>query len=247
MSKEKPSQKAVPLFNDISDLIYVSPAQREIEEVMKKQEEEILKMRILKLANKWGWWNFYQRALLVFSLRDYKRRQKYPRLDGEGKSESIMLIGQNPSESSNLKNIWEDTYGKILHSLLSEVGISPEEVYTTNLYKYPTEKNRKLSKEEIASGRYELLTEIRINLPSVIVTLGSQAKDSFPENTFEDIPVVHAIHPSYVARFPEKKVEIINQLKVAKGIDEKTRIRKRIVREGNERLRNNGAPQEGSS
>lgn len=247
MNKEKQSQKEVPLFNDISDLIYVSPAQREIEEVMRKQEEEILKMRILKLANKWGWWNFYQRALLVFSLRDYKRRQKYPRLDGEGNSGSIMLIGQNPSESSNLKNVWEDTYGKILHSLLSEVGINPEEVYTTNLYKYPTEKNRKLSKEEISSGRYELLTEIRINLPSVIVTLGSQAKDSFPENTFEDIPVVHAIHPSYVSRFPEKKVEIINQLKVAKGIDEKTRIRKRIVSEGNERRRNNGASKEGSS
>lgn len=91
----------------------------------------------------------------------------------------IMLIGINPSIHSSLKSAWEDGFGRSLISFLSEVDIKKEEIWLTNLYKFPTEDNRALSKEEIKEGWEELKDEIEECQPRCIIAMGKQVSDCF--------------------------------------------------------------------
>ncbi len=143
---------------------------------------------------------------------DYKKR-----LEPSGEYGSIMFIGTNPSEASSLSNVWEDNYGKFFGSLLDTAGIDANSIWMTNLYKQSTEKNRPLNKEEIGIGREELLMEIAMVSPTVIVALGTQAQSIFGD-VYNWIPVVKLSHPSYIQRFSneEHRSNFINQLRSLK-------------------------------
>ena len=147
---------------------------------------------------------------------------KSKRLEPQGKREGIMFIGTNPSERSQLKDLWKDPYGIYFGEFLREAGIDPLEVWVTNLYKYPTENNRPLTLEEISDGKLELLYEIQYVNPKIIILLGKQAMEVFNAKLYEfteykKYKTLGMLHPSYVNRMQGQiKEEFIKQLKKIK-------------------------------
>lgn len=171
---------------------------------------------------------FYKRLDLTMrkiGLGIMKILYKEPgRLNPSGKMGGIMLVGTNPSIHSKLTNIWEDNYGIFLKACLKEAGINHEEIWITNLYKRPTEKNRLLDDEEIDKGLQELLCEISVVNPKVIGMLGKQVQIAMdPDNNgyiqLEEMNLVGLPHPSWIKLYatPEQKVDFINQLKRLKN------------------------------
>lgn len=96
---------------------------------------------------------------------------------GEGSSESqIMFIGEAPG-------YWEDLEGKpfvgsagnFLDTLLSEAGLSRENVFIGNVLKCRPPKNRQPSSDEIRTCTPYLDRQIRVIQPKIIVTLGNHS------------------------------------------------------------------------
>lgn len=198
-----------------------SEDQREISQ--HEAEITLIYLNAIKACKKWNWWHQLKRWESFYKLQYMKKIAKKPRLEGQGKSNSIMFIGINPSVRSGFGNIWEDPFGKYFSSFLSEAGISPREVYMTNVYKYPTEDNRAPFPNEIRRGWPELEAEIAFNDPTVIVTLGKLPEAILKTGGYDIIPL---LHPAYVKRAPTTKVEFIKKLKQIKKIHEQKRIRK---------------------
>lgn len=139
-----------------------------------------------------------------------------------GKGKGIMIVGLNPSIKNQCKEFWLTLYGKFLNEVLIQADIVPSEVWITNLYKYPTPYNRALKNSEISIGFQELMSEISIMKPQVIVPLGRQANQAFEKllGLYDSkFKVFYGVeHPSYVRRFKRKKVdEYINQFKEIKS------------------------------
>lgn len=181
----------------------------------------------IKTCNKIGNFHLMKRWEAAYKLYKLRKLEKYPRLNGQGEFGGMFFIGTNPSIRSKLNNLWEDPYGIYFGDFLKEAGINKNEIYITNLYKYPTENNRPLEKEEIKRGREELALEIIMVNPTVIVPMGKQAEDefkNFKDKMFEIYPIYH---PSYVNRFPENKGRFIEDLKKIKKINDKKRMGKR--------------------
>jgi len=102
------------------------------------------------------------------------RTRKNP-VPGEGSPESqIMFIGEAPG-------YWEDVKGKpfvgaagnFLNTLLSEAGLSRENVFIGNILKCRPPKNREPSRDEIKTCTPYLNRQIRVIQPKIIVTLGN--------------------------------------------------------------------------
>ncbi len=94
---------------------------------------------------------------------------------GEGSPESqIMFIGEAPG-------YWEDVKGKpfvgaagnFLNTLLSEAGLSRENVFIGNILKCRPPKNREPSRDEIKTCTSYLNSQIRVIQPEFVVTLGN--------------------------------------------------------------------------
>jgi uracil-DNA glycosylase family 4 len=154
------------------------------------------------------------------------------RLAPQGKLESIMFIGLNPSITSNFKDVWKDRYGLYLKICLDKSEISPEKIWMTNLYKKATDNNRVLLDSEIKEGMRELLFEIPYVRPKIIVVLGQQVHRAFgleEKYTFEKralqckgevypVTLVAFPHPTYIQLYAtdDERSEFINQLKKLK-------------------------------
>ena len=214
-------------FNERQILFKFSKQERKekLEEI--ERQIEIMYLGVIKFLRSQGSWHQLRRWEATFKLWKMRSSFKFPRLDGTGTYEGIMFIGINPSQRSKLENLWEDPFGIYFSSYLKEAEIDPEKIYFTNLYKYPTEENRILTNGEKEEGWNELVEEIKMVNPNIIVCLGNIVWD-FLENKKKDIyfPVTlyKISHPSFIKRFPEKKVEYIKQLKKIKQINEQKNI-----------------------
>ena len=112
--------------------------------------------------------------ILVCRKCELSKTRKNP-VPGEGSSHSqIMFIGEAPG-------YWEDVNGKpfvgaagkFLDTLLSEAGLSRENVFIGNILKCRPPKNREPSPDEIETCTPYLNRQIRVIQPKIIVTLGN--------------------------------------------------------------------------
>ncbi|WP_456422871.1 type-4 uracil-DNA glycosylase [Thermococcus sp.] len=85
----------------------------------------------------------------------------------------VMFVGEAPGYWEDQKGLpFVGRAGKVLDELLSEIGLSRDEVYITNIVKCRPPENRDPTEEEIKACSPYLDRQIDIIRPKVIVPLG---------------------------------------------------------------------------
>jgi DNA polymerase len=94
---------------------------------------------------------------------------------GEGNSESpVMFIGEAPGQSEDFEGKpFVGAAGKFLETLLSEIGLSRNDVFICNIVKCRPPRNREPMPNEIQTCTPYLDRQIKIIKPKFIVTLGN--------------------------------------------------------------------------
>jgi len=94
---------------------------------------------------------------------------------GEGNSESpVIFIGEAPGQSEDIKGKpFVGAAGKFLETLLSEIGLSRNDVFICNIVKCRPPRNREPMPNEIQTCAPYLDRQIKIIKPKFIVTLGN--------------------------------------------------------------------------
>jgi DNA polymerase len=94
---------------------------------------------------------------------------------GEGNPESpVMFIGEAPGQSEDIKGKpFVGAAGKFLETLLSEIGLSRNDVFICNIVKCRPPRNREPMPNEIQTCSPYLDRQINIIKPKFVVTLGN--------------------------------------------------------------------------
>ncbi|MEX1124468.1 MAG: uracil-DNA glycosylase [Acidimicrobiia bacterium] len=88
----------------------------------------------------------------------------------------VMLVGEAPGKNEDLQGEpFVGAAGKLLDSLLAEIGLERSEVYIANVLKCRPPGNRDPHPNEIDSCKGYLREQIRLIEPEVVVTLGNFA------------------------------------------------------------------------
>ena len=146
------------------------------------------------------------------------------------KNADLMFVGEAPGEQEDLSGIpFVGRAGKLFDKYLEAVDISRDEVYIANILKCRPPRNRDpLPAEEDACIEH-LYKQIEIINPKIIVCLGRiSAKRLISENFmitkqhgqwFEKHgrPITAVYHPSALLRDPEKKADILEDMKAIKA------------------------------
>jgi DNA polymerase len=88
----------------------------------------------------------------------------------------LMLVGEAPGKNEDLQGEpFVGAAGKLLDTLLGEIGIGRPEVYIANVLKCRPPGNRDPRPDEIESCKGYLREQIRLIAPEVVMTLGNFA------------------------------------------------------------------------
>ncbi|MEA1909966.1 MAG: uracil-DNA glycosylase [Patescibacteria group bacterium] len=100
---------------------------------------------------------------------------------GDGSAESdLVFIGEAPGKKEDeLGKPFVGPAGKILQTLLEEIGLSREKVYITNVVKCRPPANRDPSPEEITEHQEFLTKELELIKPKLVILLGRHALNRF--------------------------------------------------------------------
>lgn len=145
----------------------------------------------------------------------YKGRIK-PVFAKGNKDAKIMICGMVPAADENKAGIpFVGRAGKLLDTILSESGLTLDDVYITNLVKCYLAAGLPLKQDWIDGCIPYLITQIGLIRPSVIITLGkdssihllgmsnSTSLGSIQGNIFDyagDTKIIPTYHPSYLLR-----------------------------------------------
>jgi DNA polymerase len=164
---------------------------------------------------------------------------------GNGNPHSkIILLGEAPGSTEDKQGIpFCGMSGQILTQLLSQVGLTREDVFITNTILCRPEKNRNPNKDEVENCRERLDKLISIMQPEVIVTIGNFATDRIIQKTgvtsihgkvfnYNNISVVPVIHPAnylYSGRNPELFNQMLEDFKVIASLVKSKRSQKNLA------------------
>jgi len=126
----------------------------------------------------------------------------------------IMICGMVPAHDENLAGIpFVGRAGKLLDIILTDVDLTYDDVYITNLVKCFVAAGKSLSNKWIDACRPLLDEQIRLIKPHIIITLGADASKSLLSVDLpigrmrgkivyydDDILIVPTYHPSYLLR-----------------------------------------------
>lgn len=183
----------------------------------------------IKLKTRQNLENLYATAKKVLKLHEGATTFVF----GDGNPHAkLMIIGEAPGKDEDLNGRpFVGAAGKLLDEALEKTGIKRTEIFITNAVKSRPPKNRKPTRQEIASERDILLQEIALVQPMVICTLGATAyqalflqnKSITVERTknphiFNNIAVITTIHPAYVKRKPSEKTTLLSDLQKAQAL-----------------------------
>ena len=139
-------------------------------------------------------------------------------VSGEGSADAdVVFIGEAPGkEEAKTGRPFVGRSGRLLRSMISEIGLGTEEVYITSPVKYLPLRGTP-SRENILHSREHLMKQLSIIGPQTVVLLGSVAclalLDRKVEITKEHGTSVRkggrtyfiTYHPAYALRFPKGK------------------------------------------
>lgn len=158
----------------------------------------------------------------------WKRRRRT--VPGEGKpTADLMFIGQAPGREEDITGRpFVGRAGRLLNSLLEDVGIRREEVFITSLVKCFPPGNRRPKRSEIEACFKHLRAQISVINPKLIILLGEQALSTFFKGA--SLKDVHGrfldkdgrrffptYHPAAAMRFPRIRKLIKRDFKRLKG------------------------------
>ena len=141
---------------------------------------------------------------------------------GEGPDDAeIMFIGEAPGYHEDQQGRpFVGQAGKLLESLLAEIGLTRDDVWIANVVKCRPPNNRDPLPEEIAACSRYLERQIELVQPKVIATLGRHSMEKFfpgariskvhgQAKRDDDRVIIPLFHPAYVLRnmamLPEAK------------------------------------------
>lgn len=137
---------------------------------------------------------------------------------GEGSADArLVFIGEAPGkEEAKMGRPFVGRSGRLLRSMISEIGLKAEEVYITSPVKYLPLRGTP-SRENILHSREHLMKQLSIIGPQIVVLLGSVACLALLDYKVE-ITRKHGTsvqkdgrtyfityHPAYALRFPKGK------------------------------------------
>lgn len=149
---------------------------------------------------------------------------------GEGNPDArIMFVGEGPGQEEDRQNRpFVGRSGKLLTQTLSNLGISRQDVYITNVVKCRPPNNRNpLPLESTTCKNLLLFNQIKIINPPTIVTLGSIALQAFQKGRISitrmrgtiiktnNISLIPTYHPAYILRNPKELPIFANDIKFA--------------------------------
>jgi uracil-DNA glycosylase family 4 len=172
-------------------------------------------------------------------------------LNGRGNADHPLLcfVGMNPGREEVKQGVpFVGPSGKLLSSILRDLGIDEKEVYFTNAVKEATPSNREPTAAEAKKWRKEFTEEIAKVSPRVLVPLGNfslkevsgrsgiSRRIGIPQKphgrfALDNCIVVPCFHPAYALRNPSAtnaiKETIAFALRIARG--EETKIEPKII------------------
>lgn len=143
---------------------------------------------------------------------------------GEGNpTADLMLVGEGPGAAEDAQGRpFVGASGRLLTSLLAEIGVRREEVFITSVVKCRPPANREPREEEIAACSDYLLGQIAAIKPKIIATLGRHAAQALIAPDFsisrshgkpyfqEGILFVPMFHPAY-ALHDQSQREVVKE------------------------------------
>jgi len=139
----------------------------------------------------------------------------------------LMFIGEGPGRDEDLQGEpFVGKAGQLLTDMITKgMRLRREDVYIANVVKCRPPENRNPEQDEMEACLPNLLKQIEIIEPKIIVTLGAvPAKGFLKEKTgvtrlrgnwrsFKGIPVLPTLHPAYLLRNPPAKKDCWEDLK----------------------------------
>ena len=139
----------------------------------------------------------------------------------------LMFIGEGPGADEDREGVpFVGRAGRLLTDMIVKgMGIPRERVYIGNIVKCRPPENRNPEADEMAACLPNLLKQIEIVQPKVIVTLGAiPAKGLLKQRlgitklrgnwlSYQGIPVMPTLHPAYLLRNPNAKKDCWEDLK----------------------------------
>ncbi|MEY3360871.1 MAG: hypothetical protein RL531_590, partial [Actinomycetota bacterium] len=126
---------------------------------------------------------------------------------------ALMFVGEGPGEQEDLSGEpFVGRAGRLLTSLIGEIGLTRDEVYIANVVKCRPPGNRNPAPEEIAACAPFLEGQLDLVAPRVVVTLGNFATRSLLDTKvgitklrgrvfpYRDGVLIPVLHPSAVLR-----------------------------------------------
>ena len=143
--------------------------------------------------------------------------------DGDEKSD-VMLIGEAPGADEDREGVpFVGLSGKLLNKMLSSIGLSRSEVYTTNIIPWRPPGNRQPTIQETAACLPFIQRHIELINPKVLILVGGTASKTllvrkegimrlrgrwfdYQKNDETVIPALPIFHPAFLLRSPGQKV-----------------------------------------
>ena len=163
------------------------------------------------------------------------RTRTHP-VPGEGNPRArLMLVGEAPGRDEDLEGRpFVGRAGKLLDQMLHAIKINRSEVYITNVVKCRPPNNRTPEPEEIEACLPYLAQQLKLIKPKIVCTLGLIAAQAVLATTEslghlrgkihqrEGFKVVVTYHPAFLLRFPFRKREAWEDLKLLKRLYEES-------------------------
>lgn len=143
------------------------------------------------------------RELSESPLYDYRTTNHYHPVIGEGNpTADIVFIGEAPGEvEAKSGRPFVGPAGRMLDSLLEQIGLKREDVYITNVVKDRPPQNRDPRVKEVRLYSPFLWRQLQIIQPRVVVPLGRHALE-FVRRHFEGMPTEGSVSTLHGTAYP---------------------------------------------
>ena len=155
---------------------------------------------------------------------------------GEGNPDArIVFLGEAPGKTEAVTGRpFVGRSGKLLRSLLHDVGLKEEDVYITSPVKYLPDRGTP-TKADIAHGKVHLDKQLAVIDPDVVVLLGATAcfamlgkevsitKEHGTIKNQDDRTYFLTYHPSAALRFPKFKEALVHDFQTLRQVVASTR------------------------